>query len=146
MYFGNYPGIMNKAAGELSFDDFAEDENAFLERLARPEWGADAPQVARLWRNLSDAYADYPLSNNMQYYGPFHAGAAWPLYADVRLKPLGRTWKPLDAPSGDTIGEALENHTLDEAIILADRMAAGARACTADGKDAYAALAAKYAG
>jgi len=64
----------------------------------------------------------------------------------VRLLPLGRTWKPEDAPSGDTIGEALENHTLDEAIILADRMAAGARACTADGKDAYAALAAKYAG
>ena len=145
-YFGNYPGIMNKAAGELSFDDFAEDENAFLERLARPEWGADAPQVARLWRNLSDAYACYPLSNDMQYYGPFHAGAAWPLHADVRLKPLGRTWKPLDAPSGDTIGEALENHTLEEAITLADRMAAGSRALTPDGRDAYRALAAKYAG
>ena len=144
-YFGNYPGVMNKAAGELSFDDFLEDENSFLERLARPEWGADAPQVARLWRNLSDAYANYPLSNDMQYYGPFHAGTAWPLYADVRLKPLGRTWKPLDAPSGDTIGEALENHTLDEAISLADRMAAGSRALTPDGRDAYRALATKYA-
>ena len=145
-YFGNYPGVMNKAAGELSFDDFAEDEDAFLERLARPEWGPDAPQVAKLWRNLSDAYANYPLSNDMQYYGPFHAGVSWPLYADVRLLPLGRTWKPEDAPSGDTIGEALENHTLDEAIVLADRMAAGCRARTADGKDAYAALAAKYVG
>ena len=145
-YFGNYPGVMNKAAGELSFDDFTEDEDAFLVRLARPEWGADAAKVAKLWRDLSDAYANYPLSNDMQYYGPFHAGVAWPLYADVRLKPLGRTWKPEDPPSGDTIGEALENHTLDEAIVLADRMAAGSRAITADGKDAYAALAAKYAG
>ena len=145
-YFGNYPGVMNKAAGELSFYDFSEDENTFLERLARPEWGADAAQVAKLWRDLSDAYAYYPLSNDMQYYGPFHAGVAWPLYADVRLLPLGRTWKPEDAPSGDSIGESLENHTLDEAIILADRMAAGSRARTADGKDAYAALAAKYAG
>ena len=26
-YFGNYPGVMNKAAGELSFDDFSEDED-----------------------------------------------------------------------------------------------------------------------
>ena len=145
-YFGNYPGVMNKAAGELSFYDFEEDEDRFLENLARPEWGADAPQVAKLWRNLSDAYADYPLSNDMQYYGPFHAGVAWPLYADVRLLPLGRTWKPEDAPSGDTIGEALENHTLDEVVILADRLSAGARALTADGKDAYTALAAKYAG
>ena len=140
-YFGNYPGVMNKAAGELSFDDFSEDEDAFLERLARPEWGADAPQVAKLWRNLSDAYADYPLSNDMQYYGPFHAGVVWPLYADVRLDPLGRTWKPEDVPSGDTIGEALENHTLDEAIALADRMTAGARP-----KLLQTSLAAKYAG
>ena len=145
-YFGNYPGIMNKAAGELSFCDFTEDENTFLENLARPEWGADAPQVAKIWRDLSNAYADYPLSNDMQYYGPFHAGVAWPLYADVNLLPLGRTWKPEDAPSGDAIGESLENHTLDEAIMLADRMATGSRVLTADGKDAYAALAAKYAG
>ena len=145
-YFGNYPGVMNKAAGELSFCDFSEDENTFLERLARPEWGVDAPQVAKLWRNLSDAYAEYPLSNDMQYYGPFHAGVAWPLYAYVQLLPLGRTWKPLDAPSGDNIGEALENHTLDEALILADRMAAGCRTRNVDGRDAYEALATQYAG
>ena len=144
-YFGNYPGIMNKAAGELSFDTFEEDENAFLERLARPDWGADAPQVAKLWRDLSDAYANYPLSNDMQYYGPFHAGVAWPLLAEVNLKPLGRTWKPLDAPSGDTIGECLENHTLDEATALADRMAAGVRQTTPDGVDLYQALAKRHA-
>jgi len=145
-YFGNYPGIMNKAAGELSFDEFEEDENAFLERLARPEWGADAQLVAKIWRNLSDAYANYPLSNDMQYYGPFHAGVAWPLHADVGLRPLGRTWKPLDDPSGDSIGEALENHTLDEVIALADRMAAGSRVSTSDGSDAYSTLFSRYSG
>ena len=145
-YFGGCPGIMNKAAGELSFHDFADGEDDFLERLARPDWGADAPLVARLWRRLSDAYGNYPLSNGMQYYGPFHAGVAWPLLAEVNLLPLARTWKPEDAPSGDAIGEALENHTLDEAIELADRMAAGARATAADGGGAYDALAAKYAG
>ena len=122
-YFGNYPGVMNLAAGELAFEEFKDDENAFLLRLAKPLWGADAPAMATLWRKLSDAYAEYPLSNDMQYYGPFHAGVAWPLTADLDLAPLGRTWKPEDPPSGDAIGECLENHTLDEALILARRMA-----------------------
>ncbi len=122
-YFGNYPGVMNEAAGELAFEEFKDDENAFLLRLARPLWGEKAQQMAKLWQKLSDAYAQYPLSNDMQYYGPFHAGVAWPMLADVELRPLGRTWKPEDPPSGDAIGECLENHTLDEAVILARRMA-----------------------
>ena len=121
-YFGNYPGVMNKAAGELAFSDFSEGEADFLKRLAAPEWGADAAEVAALWQALSDAYENYPLSNDMQYYGPFHAGAAWPLEAGVSMKPLARTWKPQDPPSGDAIGECLENHTLEEAAVLAARM------------------------
>ncbi|MBQ2628118.1 MAG: hypothetical protein IJG13_00425 [Kiritimatiellae bacterium] len=124
-YFGNYPGIMNKAAGELAFSDFAEDERGFLERLAAPEWGEDAKTMAGVWRDLTDAYSEYPLSNDMQYYGPFHAGVAWPLYARVEMKPLGRTWKPQDVTSGDAIGECLENHTLEEAAMLAFRMRRG---------------------
>ena len=125
-YFGNYPGVMNKAAGELAFEDFSSGEKSFLRRLARPEWGDSADEVAEIWKRLSDAYANYPMSNDMQYYGPFHAGVAWPLSPDVNLAPLGRTWKPHDPPSGDAIGECLENHTLDEACVLAERMATGA--------------------
>ena len=143
-YFGNYPGVMNKAAGELSFDDFTDDEETFLKKLAAPYWGADAALVADIWKRFSDAYAHYPLSNDMQYYGPFHAGPAWPLYADVRLLPLGRTWKPQDDPSGDTIGEALENHTIEEATILATRMADGVRLVDADGRSILDALAARW--
>jgi len=127
-YFGNHPGVMNAAAGALAFEEFADGEAAFLERLARPDWGREAAAMARVWQALSDAYAEYPLSNDMQYYGPFHAGVAWPLLADVTLSPLGRTWKPEDPPSGDTVGECLENHTLDEALVLAGRMARGAAA------------------
>lgn len=134
-YFGNYPGVMNKAAGELSFDDFTDDENAFLEKLAAPHWGKDSALVAKIWKRFSEAYANYPLSNDMQYYGPFHAGPAWPLHADIRLAPLGRTWKPLDPPSGDTIGESLENHTIEEATLLAMRMADGVRILDGNGRD-----------
>lgn len=143
-YFGNYPGVMNKAAGELSFDDFTDTEDEFLEKLAAPYWGKDAKLVADVWKKFSDAYAEYPLSNDMQYYGPFHAGPAWPLYADVMLKPMGRTWKPLDAPSGDAIGEALENHTIEEALILARRMAKGVNIRDRDGRDVLDVLAERW--
>ena len=145
-YFGNYPSVMNKAAGELSFDDFEDDEDAFLKKLAAPYWGEDAAFVAGIWKKFSDAYAEYPLSNDIQYYGPFHAGPAWPLYADVRLLPLGRTWKPQDDPSGDTIGEALENHTIEEATILAMRMAKGVQVRDAAGRDALDLLAERWKG
>ena len=127
-YFGNYPGVMNEAAGALAFEDFLDGETAFLERLARPVWGKDAAAMAKVWQKLSEAYAEYPMSNDMQYYGPFHAGVAWPMLADVQMAPLGRTWKPEDPPSGDTIGECLENHTLSEALVLSERMARGAAA------------------
>ena len=145
-YFGNYPGVMNKAAGELAFDAFEDDEATFLRKLAAPYWGKDAAAVARIWRRLSDAYAEYPLSNDMQYYGPFHAGPAWPLLADVCFAPLGRTWKPQDPPSGDSIGECLENHTIEEATILASRMASGANAIMGGGKDSLDGLASRWSG
>ena len=145
-YFGNYPGVMNKAAGELAFSDFSEDEASFLMKLAKPDWGEDAAAMAKLWKDFSDAYANYPLSNDIQYYGPFHAGVAWPLLPNVELRPLGRTWKPQDAPSGDAIGECLENHTLEEAAMLADRMRKGAEARDASGGDLLAALEKRYVG
>ena len=134
-YFGNYPGLMNEAAGLLSRETFADDERSFLRRLAAPHWGADADLLANAWQKYSDAYAEYPLSNDMQYYGPFHAGVTWPMLPDVWMLPLGRTWKPQDPPSGDTIGECLENHTLEEATVLAARMAKGMKVTDAEGRD-----------
>ena len=119
---GNYPGTQNAAAGELAFEDFADGEDAFLERLAAPEWGGLAPKVASMWKAFSDAYSCYPLSNDMQYYGPFNEGVNWRLFADVEMKPINPSWKPDFPPSGDTIGEALENHTIEEALMLMERM------------------------
>ena len=121
-YFGSCPGVMNRAAGQLAYEDFSDGEDAFLKRLAASYWGKDSDLVAQIWKSLSDAYGEYPLSNNMQYYGPFAAGVVWPLRPDIDLAPLARTWKPLDLPSGDLVGECLENHTLDEALQLSARM------------------------
>ena len=125
-YFGNYPGLMNRAAGMLAREDFANsDEDDFLVRLARPEWGEKAPAVAAAWKMLGDAYENYPLDNMMQYYGPMHSGVIWPLFPEIALKPLAPTWKPDFGYSGDLIGECLGNHTLEEAVILTRRMADG---------------------
>jgi len=130
-YFGNYPGLMNAAAGELAFENFSDDEDSFLLRLARPDWGDAAPLAAKTWGTLTRGYMEYPLSNQMQYYGPVHAGCTWPLLADVSMAALPRSWKPQDTPSGDLIGECLENHTLDEALELLDR---GWRTMCGDGR------------
>ena len=125
-YFGNYPGLMNRAAGMLAREDFANsDEDDFLVRLARPEWGEKAPAVTAAWKMLGDAYENYPLDNMMQYYGPMHSGVIWPLFPEIALKPLAPTWKPDFGYSGDVIGECLGNHTLEEAVILTRRMADG---------------------
>ncbi len=121
-YFGNYPGIMNRAAGELAFEEFKDSETDFLERLARPQWGRYSKTVADAWALFTKGYSNYPLSNDMQYFGPMHFGVVWPLFLNPEFKPLQPTWKPDFPPSGDTIGECLENHTLDEAMILSSRM------------------------
>lgn len=124
-YFGNYPGIMNKAAGRLAYENFSSSEKDFLESLARPEWGKHAPEMAEAWKYFSEAYKNYPVSNMMQYYGPAHFGPTWPLYLEPAMLPLSPTWKPDFPPSGDIIGECLENHTLNEALFLFRRLSGG---------------------
>ena len=138
-YFGCNPGLMNRAAGMLACEDFAGGEDAFLGRLAAQDWGEDALRIAKLWKRFSDAYANYPLSNMMQYYGPFHDGVVWELHPDLDLKPLSRSWV-CDRADGDTIGECLEAFELDDACTLAERMCA-----ELDGTADLDALVAKYA-
>ena len=124
-YPGSYPGVMMTAAGMLAREDFSDGEEAFLRRLAQRTWGnADAATAVALWQRFERAYAQYPLSLLMQYYGPFGSGVSWPLHAFVDLKPLPRTWRSDDAVDGDTIGECLDNHTLEEVCEIAASMAA----------------------
>ena len=121
-YFGNYPGIMNKVAGMLAFEDFRAGEKDFLKKLALPDWGSHADDVAAAWTLFAEGYSNYPLSNAFQYYGPMHDGVVWPLYLYPAGVPLAPTWKLEFGTSGDCIGECLENHTIDEAIILCREM------------------------
>ena len=132
-YFGNYPGLMNKAAGELSFEPFPEDEGAFLEGLASIDWGQEhAPAVAEAWKAFAAGYENYPLINLFQFYGPVQDGPVWPLLLKPEDAPLSPTWllgstttREPWPPSGDRIGECImEAFSLDEAVELARRMSA----------------------
>ncbi|MDD2455194.1 MAG: hypothetical protein PHG96_09545 [Kiritimatiellae bacterium] len=126
-YFGNYPGIMNRAAGELSFEPFPDTEETFMRRLVGPEWSRHAETAARALTLFTEGYSHYPLVTEFQYFGPMHDGVVWPLLLRPRDVWLAPTWRiawhagkhigiPF-APSGDRIGEALgQVYTLSEAI------------------------------
>ncbi len=122
-YFGNYPSMMSKAAGELAFDDF-EDEDRFLTSLASIYWGrTKAPTVVEAWKAFEASYRQYPLNVMFSYYGPMHDGVVWKLALKPKNFSLPRTWQGLDPIDGDRIGEALLNgHTLDEALTLVNGM------------------------
>ena len=121
-YFGSAPGLMNRAAGLLAYDDFSGGEDAFLLKLAGFDWGEDAERMARVWKACSDGFALYPLSNFMQYYGPYHQGVVWPLRPDIEMRPLGDSWVSGQPAAGDLVGECLADFTIDEALRTARRM------------------------
>ncbi|MEO5996566.1 MAG: hypothetical protein ABIN89_07550 [Chitinophagaceae bacterium] len=130
-YFGNYPGLMNQAAGMLSFENFPKDETSFLHDLASKYWHKkDVPAIIDAWKNFSTGYENYPLTNMFQYYGPMHDGPVWPLLLKPQDAVLSPTWqigssitrKPWP-PSGDRIGESLGGVlSLKETLELCRRM------------------------
>ena len=124
-YFGNYPGLMNKAAGKLSFLPFPENALEFLEDLARPDWRKDAPLVASAWDDFSNAYRNFPGNLAFEWYGPLHNSIAWPLHLFPVNEPIAPSWilKNFPEVSGDRIGESLGySHTLSEALSLCRTM------------------------
>ena len=124
-YFGTYPSLMTRTAGELSFTPFPRSERDFLLSLARRDWGRHAPAVAEAWRHFQKGYTNYPTAHIFGYYGPMHDGPVWPLYLIPRRLPLAPTWQIGYPPSGDYIAECVTNgFTLAETLTLCRRMAA----------------------
>lgn len=127
-YFGNYPGLMNKAAGELSFEPFPENGQDFLSALARPDWGCNAPKIAEAWNYFSQSYRKFPSNLAFEWYGPLHHCIAWPLHLFPVDQPIQPSWLLKNFPevSGDRIGECLGyQHTLAEALELCREMSSG---------------------
>ena len=124
-YFGNYPGLMNKAAGELAFEPFQSDAQEFLLSLARPDWGKDAQTVKTAWSFFAQGYRKFPSNIAFEWFGPLHHCIAWPLYLFPVDRPIAPSWilKNFPETSGDRIGECLcYHHTLEEALQLCTQM------------------------
>lgn len=126
-YFGNYPGVMNRAAGMLSFAPFPQNEEAFLIELASPEWREYASCVAAAWKEFSEGYRKFPGNIAFEWYGPLHHSIVWPLYLNPADQPLAPSWllKQFPEVSGDRFGEMLMfSHSLPEALTLMQQMQA----------------------
>ena len=124
-YFGNYPGLMNKAAGELSFRPFPKSEDEFLKALAAPFWREHAATAVEAWKHFARGYRNFPSNIEFAWYGPLHHAIAWPLYlypVDMGITP---SWllKTFPEVSGDRFGETLVyQHTGEEALTLCNAM------------------------
>ncbi len=122
-YFGNYPSLMSKAAGELSFMDDFSDKYGFLKDLAGIYYGSKAEEAVLAWTHFENGYRNYPINIMFSYYGPMHDGVVWDLALLPKNRPLSRSWLLMDVPDGDRIGECLQSgHTLDEAVLLTGMM------------------------
>lgn len=123
-YFGNYPSLMSKAAGELAFVDSFDDEEGFLKNLAGIYWGRNkAEKISHVWKEFEKGYAQYPMNIMYSYYGPMHDSVVWKLALKPKNFSLPRTWFSLDCSDGDRIGECMLNgHTIEEVLTLVENM------------------------
>ena len=128
-YFGCAPGMMNRAAGRLSFDPFPETEEEFLLELARPLWGEMAQTAAMAWKKLGNGYRYFPENLLFKWFGPLHNSIVTPWYlypADLPIAPSYTQAFPKN--SGDRFGEYFGyEHTLDEICQLNKLMEASAQ-------------------
>jgi hypothetical protein len=58
-YFGNYPSVMSKAAGELAFFNDFSDKEGFLTRLAAISFGESlARDIVSAWSLFEEGYSN----------------------------------------------------------------------------------------
>lgn len=123
-YFGNYPSMMSKAAGELAFAEDFSQPDALLEDIAGIYYGrSGAKAAAAAWKLFGDGYRKYPANIMFSYYGPMHDGVVWDLALLPRNFSPSRSWQLVDPPDGDRINDTLlTGHTLEEALTLCRQM------------------------
>lgn len=122
-YFGNYPSMMNKAAGELAFEPFFDSKEKFLKHLAGIYWGKDSQMAVEAYEMFEQGYANYPVSMSFEWYGPMTDAPVWPLHLEPVDLPVSMSWKAIDKAGSDRLGETiLMGHTYEEALQLCSMM------------------------
>ena len=122
-YFGSYPSLMNKAAGELAFAPFYRSKQEFLKHLAAIYWGREAEKAVEAWNLFEAGYTNYPINMAFEWFGPMADGPVWPLHLKPVDLPVSSTWKTIDMVGCDRLGEfMLMGHTHEEALALCEKM------------------------
>lgn len=122
-YFGNFPSMMNKAAGELAFAPFFTSKDKFLKHLGGIYWGKDCEKAAEAYNLFEKGYSNYPVSMTFEWHGPMGDAPVWPLHLEPVDLPISRSYKLMNMVGSDRIGEAmLMGHTHEEILELCRRM------------------------
>lgn len=123
-FFGNYPCMMNKAAGELAFLPFIESKKEFLEQLALLYTEAEnAKTLARAWEIFEDSYTKCPYNVLFAWYGPINDAVARPLHLIPIDMAVPSNWLLTQSVEGDRFGEFIGMmHTPQEVLILLKQM------------------------
>ena len=118
-FFGNYPCLMNKAAGELAFEPFLPTKEEFLNHLAGIYWGKDAHKVAKAWASFTEGYRNFPIGVAFEWFSTMQDSPASPYHLKPIDMPLPSTWLLDDMSGGDRVCDCILNsHTLEEVITL----------------------------
>ena len=118
-FFGNYPCLMNKAAGELAFEPFFPEKKDFLRHLAGIYWGNDANKVADAWADFTEGYRNFPVGVDFEWFSTMQDSPCAPYHLKPIDLPLPATWTLDDMVGGDRVCDCiLDSHTLEEVITL----------------------------
>ena len=85
-YFGNYPGVMNRAAGAAGFRGLSGTGGRLPARVGRRAMGRRRGRVVEAWQHFAEAFQNFPLSTRFQWCGPMHATPVWPLHLKPALR------------------------------------------------------------
>ena len=123
-FFGNYPGMMNKAAGELAFLPFPQTKSEFLKKLALfYTEEKNAEKLAKAWELFEEGYTKCPYNVLFAWYGPINDAAARPLHLLPIDMALPSNWLLDQSVEGDRFGEFVGMmHTPQEALALMEQM------------------------
>lgn len=108
-YFGAYPGVMNRAAGRLSFLPFPESKAEFGAEICRNIWGENAAEAAAAMADFAKSAGFFPEALEFKWYGPLHHELIFPWHLDPVSLPLAPSYT-LGTPvnSGDMAGECCD--------------------------------------
>lgn len=121
-FFGNYPCLMNKAAGELSFEPFPSKEE-FLRNIAGIYWGRDADTAAQAYECFARGYRNFPIGVDFEWYSPMQDSPCAPYHLEPIDLPMPGTWRLDNMVGSDRVCDSiLDSHTLDEVITLCAEM------------------------